>query len=588
MIAALALLLLAQQAPTIGELETQEYDFGGGYKLQITPKLKETKLGKFFYSFSCANVCKGKKHILHGECDTSCDTACSMTHKQTLNPFIQPGFTEEQEHPEKLTEAVKDIQSKTKPAEQKADERDIVGGYLRKLEEDAFGTDLDKLRVEVKWKHWATEPCARVSRTPLAWIYQVEVTWSVTQEIKDANGKPEIKKGAWGTFTIGLGRPTDKYEDGKPKVDCKCSVVSDKPEKMNGPTDETAYIQKCGPPVEACSAGDLDKFGFTVTCSNMNEGVCTATNYLPTPVDLCVQEGTCFECVDGSSQDTLCVEGCKLHLPAASPFLSLCGGVPSVTVSAPIRLQCLNMHKGEPKAGLKYVPRLPASGDLGRLAKFQSNQMIGGPWDQTRTWIYTDHATLGEIDKVLFPPPSEGAYLKAAYQLATVVPSFDFSQPENRPCLEPKLIAGNLAPREATQWFVDRMSILDPEGFAAWINANPAAFAPLWTNTALAVNPRHLADVASALLSSRNATVRKAGVQFMLKTIPADKRDLVISNKGLNGLDLALLGCADADEATALLDVAEAYTSGAIGFGLRNLSRKLPDSVRARASKLAG
>lgn len=587
MVAAILSFILARgMAPQIGKLSEVEVKMAGNLRLVVDPEAKEPVKKALFFNVYCENVCRGKKHLLHSECDASCDKACSHIHKETFGAVSS------------YSEDVSDLAKAIGSAKGLKDHMLYTDAYvaLDKIIDQGLGQGKarEKYWVTIDWKHWAKDPCSYVDRDSLYWIYSVSCKWRIVKDGVDASGKPTSTEVKNGTCVVELKLPTDEYEDRKPVVRCACSVVQDGPDGGGGgdggishPEERTAFVEKCGPPMEVCSTQDLDKFGFEVVCANMNEGTCTATNYMPMPVDLCVQEGMQLECVDESAQDCVCVGGCRLHLPPANIFALTTGfGEPAMPVSAPIRLQCLNLHKDQPNRRIKYRPVLADSREIVALARFQKQQMIGGPWDQIRTWIYTDHASLDEIGKVILPPPTEGAYLKAAYQVSTVLPRFDFSAPENRRCLEPRLIAGNVAGREATLWLVRQLDRIDPNGLAQWVNANPAAFAPLWTNTSLTVNPKHLADVASALLQSDEPVVREAGIQFLLKTVPVDKRDLVLKNNGFEGMNRALIRCSDSEEAGRLLDVVEAYKEPAATFGLRNMRKELPANIRDRAARL--
>lgn len=576
-LAVLALMLSRAGYPDLGKLSKQDFKLDGGYRLIVTPEAHPPTKQRYDLRYGiCEHPCRGGKHLLHPECDSSCDKPCPETHQYTFETLMT-GYGFETD----LAEAVK----KLKAAKNEFEPRETV---VQKIRSEGLGDEnaRKKLEVKVQWKHWAKGACARSYQYPLYWTYPVDVKWKIVKE-GPGMGAPTLTEAISGSFTLELRIPTDESETDPEKVACACSVVDEKrPEKMSGPVDEFAFIEKCGPPATPCSAQDLDKFGFEVVCTDMNQGVCSATNYMPMPVDLCAQEGVEFECVDESAQDCLCVDGCTLHLPAANPVASVMGGPIAAPVSAPVRLQCLNLHKDQPRRSLKYRPVMADSTDIVKLAKFQKRQLIGGPWDQIRTWIYTDHATLEEIGKVMLPPPGEGAYLKAAYQLATVLPNLDWSRPEFRRCLEPRLIVGNVAGREATRWLVDKLGALDPDGLAEWVGANGGKFAPLWTNVGLAANPKHLADVASALMSSGNPGVRRAGIRFLLETVPPEKRDLIVRNNGCDGLASALVGCSDAEEASLLLDAAEAYRSPGLRFALRNVNEALPAALRTRAAKL--
>lgn len=566
--------------PEIGVIHNQDYKFGDGYHLDIVTNPLEAKLDQISIAY-CSQSCRGGKHVLHAECDASCDRACTEIHQYELHARASLTAAENDAAYNKLREKLSELK-KQMPH----------GSIIEGLEKDAFGKDKASHDVSFKWKHWNSKQCSYAVRRMMGWVYPVECHWTISQDVKDAEGKPTVKEIASGKMFAYIKIPTDQFEDRPATEVCRCQEVEQDeedpptPHKMSFDPPETAFIEKCGPPEVPCSGSDLKKFDFSVECTDMNQGVCTATNFMPMPVDLCMQEGTVLECVDESDQDTLCVEGCRLHLIAANPIAGICGsGFVATPVSAPIRLQCLNLHKGQPSRSKKYVP-VTGSDALVKLAKFQKKQLIAGPWDQIRTWIYTDHASLDEIAKVMLPPPSEGAYLKAAYQLSTLVPTIDWGSEPYRHCLEPTLIVGNVASREATSWLVGELARIDPVGLANWVDTHAAEFAPLWTNANLAVNPKHLADVASALCESKNAQVRASGRRFLLGTVPSDKRALIAANRGLEGLAFSMVHNPDAAEVDEALAVAEAYPSASIAFGLLNLDKGLPEATRARAAKL--
>lgn len=573
-------------APTINPVHSHFYKLDEGFVLSISPDPKEPKLGEAKSIATstypvCSNPCKGgTKHTLHADCNTSCDGPCLERHTYTFVP------THEIPDKDKDVDAFFDIRDKVNAAISKANggnEPKVKPSMFKDMLDDALGDEKHQFDVKVKWQHWCKKPCSEQHRIPLYWRFPVVVDWDFGKEIINADGQKETRSIKKGKFTFYLDFPSKEYKDDDPHVECKCTAV--KPEDDSLPLDETAYIYEDGPKPTKLSASDLDKFGVEVVCDNMNEGTVTAVNYQPMPVDLVVQPGTMLVCDDDADQDCVIVRGCRLHLMAADYWASLWGGQPAVSVSAPIRLQCINMHKHEPNSKVKYHVRLPGSEALRRLAVFQSKQMIGGPWDQARTWIYTDHATLDDISKVDLLGPSEGGYLKAAWQLSTIEPFLDWSDSDFRPCLEPRLIAGNSSGREATAWFVSEMAELDPKGLADWVDGHGAAFAPLWTDVSLAVNAKHLADVVSALIGSSEPTIRTCGIRFALKTVPIEKRSLVSQNGGLEGLNQALSSAKEEGEAAALLDVAEAYGSKAAWYGLSNISSKLP-AARARAEKI--
>lgn len=575
-----AVILQQPQPPNIGVIHNHDFKLDGGYYLSLELDAQEPKLEDVgYYGAYCTSACKGGKHATHAECDSTCDKPCTEKHSYTMTTYLTFPKAEKDANYGKFSKAIKDATKRDpseSPTQQLNNSLEVM--LERKVMDDAYGEDKSKGNLTLVWEHWA-KPCSKVHRIPLAWRTPIKVHWELGQEVSGANGKKEMKEVSKGDFVANLDLPSKEYKDEKPLVECLCAATKDKNE-MSAPIDQTAYIyQKGSPPVELCSA-DVSKYGFTFVCKDMNTGEVTATNYQPMPVDLVVQEGLVLHCLEDSDQDMVVVRGCMLHLPG---WIPLCGTAEPAT--GQIRLHCINMTKHEPNSNLKYVPELPGSETLRRLAVFQSHQMIGGPWDQARTWIWTDHATLDQINKVMMLPLGESSYLRALWQLSTVDPSLDWSSDEMRPCLQPSLIVGAVQ-KEATEWFVGEMAFVDPGGLANWVDQNGAAFAPLWQNTGNSLAPNHLADICSAMVGSRSPQIRAAGIRFMLQTVPADQRDIVVKNGGLEGLKLALIDTDSAVEAGQLLDVAEEYPSSELALGLRNVSKALPDSVHQRAAAL--
>jgi hypothetical protein len=146
------------------------------------------------------------------------------------------------------------------------------------------------------------------------------------------------------------------------------------------------------------------------------------------------------------------------------------------------------------------------------------------------------------------------------------------------------LVAGAAKPR-TTAWLIPQLSARAPDKLAAWVNANHAAFAPLFTDSGIRLGMPHAVRLARELCASSHAAVRKAGLSFLLKAIPEASRKEFAESGGLSGAGLLLMQ-GSADEAKLALDVFEAYKSPVSALYLRNLNSALPKETKDRAANL--
>lgn len=516
-------------------------------------------------SVSCTNACRGGVHATHEQCDLSCDKACTELHKYDFGPRFQALPGGEMDH---------------------EDER-FGSSHVAQEISVASGNEIIKaIRAYHKrydLSHWNKAPCSTSTRWQPYQRFHVTVDYQYFRNDQGPEGRQILVKGPKGVWNWGdVDLPMGELTDPKITVKCWCTYLME-----TGEEDAGVYLEE-SPKVEFASAKKLDDLGVTVACSDMNSCTVTCSNGGTPPMTICVEPGTVLECVDGSCQDLVCCELVKIHIPGLSSTTAHVRIAPEdrTAVSADGRANCINMHKPEPKKGVVYRFELPTNGSCSLLAKNTSNEMIQGPWDQMRFWIVTDRGSRDDMAKILFPKPSAGFYLKSLYEVNKIT-GLDLQTAEYKDCLDPGLVIGGTAPREATAWYVGLWAQNDPATLATWLSQNTKALSDecFGPNTG-DVQAKHAADLFNALCLSGDPALIQAAMKCLLEAVPAEKRALVAK---FHGLDYALAQLMESDEKNAglALDVAELYRDAGTAVELANVNGSLPDGIKARAKKLS-
>ncbi|MCH8274986.1 MAG: hypothetical protein IH851_09370 [Armatimonadetes bacterium] len=550
-------------------------------------------------SLACVLACQGKKHLAHQQCDLTCDKACTTLHTITLKPIVWGRRNEFSE------DLVKKIY--TKSGDIKADRLRLRmighwGDDAMKNAADSFrkGDLRKKMTYNYKSGHWNEKPCSSSSRVFKYRIWEVRVKWTVTFR----DGTSISGDSLMSTLEI----PEHKYFPGNEIVQCKCAIAqrygmapSGSMIELRGTVEEDpgnnttnpggVFIDPKGMGEYAFATGDdYEVYNVKFECQDLNTFTISAMNPTWDSVIFAVLPGTQLESADSGYQDMQSITRVEFVL----------SGMSSISVSVPVsgpampienetepfkgRVACLNMDKKEPRPGIEYTPTISTDSRLTQLAYYAAAQRFRGPWDQARLWIYTDAATRDEINKRLFPPITEGRYLQGLYDLHRVAMG-DMEDVRYRQCMDPALLIGQSAPKEATAWFIDTMSEMNPSGLASWIKRNPGAFAHLFASDAEEWYLDHGVTVANRLCSSGNNEVAVSGLDFIMRAVPESGRAAFEEKGGLDQAGL-LLTADDVELVAAELGVFEVYRPLGTRYLLMNMDESLPEEVRERAAQL--
>lgn len=545
---------------------------GNGLRAEFKFYTEYEKINSAHASIACLHHCRGKKHLVHEECDTSCDETCPMGHLQYV---VTADFMPENDA----------INPYARMMSLGASEN-AAYGVQRRMFEKIYQHRHDH-DVTFKWACWNQTPCSYQLRLPRFNEYQVSVGMTVSKEAVDADGKQTVTKVDEFSFRIGTFLvPTDKFVEAKPYVYCNCRVINEiddggdfeKPKAKTAgggggandggqtgggstgggstgggskgspppdagdppvppielPPPDSPFSPPSGPgfpplifpgPSMGKDGGDggigqgvMDQFNLVVSLEDMNQGTVTATNPFPKEMFIFIPAGTTVDTDEDGVQDCMIIRDAMLDMPAADfrfPY-------PLGEVTKPIRVMCMEMSKGEPTKATKFRLSPTADPVIQRIGRQINQSRIVGPWDQAKVWIYTDGATYADIQQKLIPPPSRARYARGLFELYQA--GADFSSPKLKTCVEPGLLC-DFVSDDATRWLAFKV-LEDPARLESWSRRGAADMAKLLAADALAGSVKHFVRVVNILASSDVPAGHRAAVAIMSAVPEASRAKL--------------------------------------------------------------
>jgi hypothetical protein len=243
---------------------------------------------------------------------------------------------------------------------------------------------------------------------------------------------------------------------------------------------------------------------------------------------------------------------------------------------------CINMGLKEPEPGVKYFPYFNPDPVLRGLMELTEASRFRGPWMQARTWIYTDKASLAEINKRLIPPISTSRYVNGLFDVASLggLAEGDLS---NAKLFDPSLLASPFAEDNSFAWFVSTMSQKHAKAMRAWMERVPKELGDL-VSSGEAEDIEHLTRLFSAMFLSGEADTRMGALGFLTKL-----RTNASSIKGKVGVPYASLASNDAREVELALECVEKFCDPMPKATLGVLSKLgKTDAIKKKAAELAG
>ncbi len=187
-----------------------------------------------------------------------------------------------------------------------------------------------------------------------------------------------------------------------------------------------------------------------------------------------------------------------------------------VQQSARMRTMCMNMSLKEPAPNVMYFPYRASDPMLRELARKMDESSFRGPWDQARTWIYTDHATMDEINKRMSPPLSVGQYAMGLGDVGRLggLAEADLKNPG---MFRPDLIAGASAPPATLAWVVAVILDLHSDALVKYFDAGAPDLKALAADGAAKYQTDTLSASVRACTDSSKPPVRIAVLKWLAK-----------------------------------------------------------------------
>lgn len=245
-----------------------------------------------------------------------------------------------------------------------------------------------------------------------------------------------------------------------------------------------------------------------------------------------------------------------------------------------MRTHCLNMQLKEPAKGVRYFPYAPTSPVLASLARIENRSMIRGLYDQARTWIYTDKASMEEINQRLFPKVLPGRYVTILNDVVRVG-GFGSKDLKLARIFEPSLLLAADASKDGFQWFSSHLLGTFGKEAAAFLRSSDGLKQLLASSEK--ADQAHAVRLVRSVLASPSAESRVAMLNALMSVEPPAH----LKNE-VGDLRPSLYS-GDGREVEAALAVSERYQSSKPRDALRYLaSEGSSDAIKQKAKALLG
>lgn len=180
-----------------------------------------------------------------------------------------------------------------------------------------------------------------------------------------------------------------------------------------------------------------------------------------------------------------------------------------------MRTLCLDMKLKMPEAGVRYYPCRPKDQALYTLGELMDSSSFRGPWDQARTWIYMDKASLAEVNDTLQMRLPASAYLAALGDLARngLVSTADAKLAK---IFDPALLSAAGATTDVTQWFATNLERNHRVALVKFLKAAPSDYLKLGSEATDKAAIDTFAAQMKIFLASRHADVRLATLDLLV------------------------------------------------------------------------
>ncbi len=328
----------------------------------------------------------------------------------------------------------------------------------------------------------------------------------------------------------------------------------------------------------------VQKLDLTARCKDMLHAVFSAANASAKEIEVAVMPGTILRSKDESFQNMIVVSEARLKLPGRLSFgPSVAELLGEQRVEATADTHCLNFTRHIPNLSKDYEVVTGVPLKLAKIAQFNSGMTQRGPWDQLRTWLFTDRVTLDQAQQTLNPAPGEGMYVRETTNMF-IATQEDPSSPEYKQLFEAKLLNGHTNSVANALWYINQLAKDKPDDLALWIGGENKIEAMLNDNREPV--QAYVAGVMNHLFSQPNKGIRMAALKFLGEKLSDEELGILEDHGGLDGAFASMQGT-DSEEAALAIRIARKMKSQGALFSARNVNTKLPKTIQNEAAKLA-
>jgi hypothetical protein len=288
--------------------------------------------------------------------------------------------------------------------------------------------------------------------------------------------------------------------------------------------------------------------------------------------------GTVWVPTDSAYQSMTTGVDFGLSLAFSDVFASVVGGK---SQAKGMRVICMNMEKKEPAKGVKYFPYRPSDPVIPMLAKRMNASNFRGPWDQARLWIYTDRATIDQVNKKLVGGVSSAGYLMALADVGWAG-GLDEKMLKDAKFVKPEFLLAAGAPEFASNFLMNTLDELHPKKAGEWLKKNATSLLQLVGIDSQEAHHEHLAKTLKRLTLFNSPEDREATLKF----IWGAQQDLIEMKGKLGSGRVSLYSGRNEEVSVALALVQAGYLTPA-NDALAYVAEKGPgDANKALAKQL--
>lgn len=183
---------------------------------------------------------------------------------------------------------------------------------------------------------------------------------------------------------------------------------------------------------------------------------------------------------------------------------------------ATARTHCLNKSLKEPALGVRYFPYMSNDEILTQLAEMTNKSNFRGPWDQVRTWIYTDKVGLDEANDVISPPVSESQYANGLFDVFKLG-GLDAKDLTSKKLFSPSLLNSATLIDKAFDWVSMRVGEVAGKEVRKWIEGMPPEIQRMLKSPANDFEKKHAPRLFRNLLESLDKDTRIGALTYLDK-----------------------------------------------------------------------